>query len=88
MRIIDVMLAFPGILMALVIVAVLGPGLDHTMITVGIGRIPTFTRMVHGSVLSAKQNLYVDAARTIGVGNLRIISRHLLPEPSSLQSLS
>lgn len=79
MRLIDVMLAFPGILLALVVVAVLGPSLTNAMIAVGIATIPSFTRLVRGSILSSKGYVYVEAARAIGCPDLRIVVRHLLP---------
>ncbi len=79
MRVIDVMLAFPGILLALVVVTILGPSLRNVMIAVGIAEIPRYTRLVRGSVLSARENLYVDAARVIGVRDLTILGRHILP---------
>ena len=79
MRIIDIMLAFPGILLALVIVAILGPNLQNVMIAVGISGIPRFSRLIRGSVLSARENLYVDAARVVGVPNRLILYRHILP---------
>jgi peptide/nickel transport system permease protein len=79
MRCIDVMMAFPGILLALAVVAVLGPGLNNVMIAVGISAIPAYVRMVRGSVLSAKENLYVDAARALGAVDVTIMRRHVLP---------
>jgi peptide/nickel transport system permease protein len=78
-RLIDVQLAFPGILFALAIVAVLGPGLRNAMIAVGISLIPSFARTVRGSVLSARENTYVEAARVSGAGDGRIITHHILP---------
>ncbi len=75
----DAMLAFPGILLALSIVAALGPGLTNTMIAVGISWIPGFIRLVRASVLSAKENVYVEAARVVGARDGRIILRHILP---------
>lgn len=78
-RIIDIQLAFPGVLFALAVVTVLGPGLRNAMIAVGISLIPSYARMVRGSVLSARENAYVDAARVIGARNSRIIMRHILP---------
>jgi peptide/nickel transport system permease protein len=78
-RLIDIQLAFPGILFALAIVAVLGPGLRNAMIAVGISLVPSYARMVRGSVLSARENAYVDAARVLGVGDQRIIWRHIFP---------
>ena len=79
MRIVDVMLAFPGILLALGIVAVLGPSLTSLMIAVGISSIPTYARLTRASVLSARENLYVDAARVIGARDTIILLRHILP---------
>ena len=79
MRTIDVMLAFPGILLALAIVSMLGPSLTNLMVAVGISAIPTYARLTRGSVLSARENLYVTAARSLGVPNRRILLRHILP---------
>ncbi|MBA3517568.1 MAG: ABC transporter permease [Rhizobiales bacterium] len=79
MRLIDIMLAFPGILLALVVVTILGPSLQNVMIAVGVSEIPRYTRLVRGSVLSARENLYVDAARVSGVRDLMILIRHILP---------
>lgn len=79
MRIMDVMLAFPGILLALAIIALLGPNLTNVMIAVGISSIPAYTRLVRGSVLSAKENLYVSAAQAIGCSARVTIFRHILP---------
>ena len=79
MRVVDVMLAFPGILLALGIVSVLGPSLRNLEIAVGISGIPVYARLVRGSVLVAKEQLYVDAARVIGVPVRVILGRHILP---------
>jgi len=79
MRVVDVMLAFPGILLALGIVAVLGPSLSSLMIAVGISSIPTYARLTRASVLSARENLYVDAARVVGARDGSILLRHILP---------
>jgi peptide/nickel transport system permease protein len=79
MRIIDVMLAFPGILLALAIVSVLGPNLRNLMIAVGISGIPFYARLVRGSVLVAKEQLYVEAARVVGVPIRVILIRHIFP---------
>jgi peptide/nickel transport system permease protein len=79
MRVVDAMLAFPGILLALVIVAFLGPGLNNVIIAVGIGLIPSFARLVRGCVLSAKEDLYVLSATVIGCKAPRIVVRHILP---------
>lgn len=79
MRIVDIMLAFPGILLALAIVSILGPSMPNLMIAVGISSIPEYARLTRGSVLSARESLYVDAARVVGVPNRTILWRHLLP---------
>jgi len=80
MRLVDVQLAFPGILLALVIVTVIGSGLDKVMIAVGIGGIPRFARVVRGSVLNTKGELFVEAARSIGASDLRLMFVHLVPQ--------
>lgn len=79
MRLVDIMLAFPGILLALVFVAILGPGLNKAILAVGIAGIPAYTRLVRGSVLTVKQHPYIEAARVVGSSNLRILIRHILP---------
>jgi peptide/nickel transport system permease protein len=79
MRFIDMMLAFPGILLALTIVSFLGATLFNVVIAVGVSFIPTFARLVRGCVLSAKENLYVDAAKCMGCKPQRIMFRHILP---------
>ena len=78
-RLIDIMLAFPGILMAIVIVSTLGVGLRNVMIAVGIVSIPIYVRLVRGSVLQVKEQEYISSARAVGSSDLRIISRHILP---------
>ncbi len=79
MRIIDIMLAFPGILLAIAVVVVLGPSLYNLMIAVGVGAIPTFSRVVRASVLEAKERDYVTAARAMGISDFKIVARHILP---------
>jgi peptide/nickel transport system permease protein len=79
MRIIDFLLAFPGLVLALMVIAVLGPNLQNLMIAVGIRHIPSFARVVRGSVLSTKENLYVEAARAIGCSTPRVTFRHVFP---------
>ena len=76
---VDVLLAFPGLLLALLVVAILGVDLRNAMIAVGVSMVPRFARLVRGTVLSAKENLYVDAARAAGVPEHRILARHILP---------
>ncbi|MBN1315159.1 MAG: ABC transporter permease [Anaerolineales bacterium] len=79
MRLVDVLLAFPGLMLALVIVAFLGTGLNNVIIAVGIGLVPSFARLIRGCVLSAKQELYVLAAEVIGCQARQIVLRHILP---------
>lgn len=76
---VDIMLAFPGILLAIAIIAVLGPGIRNVMIAVGIGSFPTFARIVRGSVLSAKEHEYVEAARVLGTTDFKLMFKHVLP---------
>jgi len=78
-RLIDIMLAFPGILLALAIVATLGVGLVNVMIAIGIMSIPIYVRLVRGSVLSIREQEYISAARALGSSDRRIIFRHILP---------
>ena len=79
MRLVDIMMAFPSILMALVVVAVLGQGTVNVMVAVGVSLIPTFVRLVRGDVLAVKENVYVEAARALGCGPGRLALRHVLP---------
>lgn len=79
MRGIDILLAIPSILLAISIVAALGTSLVNLMIAVGIGSTPRFARIVHSSILSVKDQEYIEAARCIGVSNSKIILTHVLP---------
>jgi peptide/nickel transport system permease protein len=79
MRCIDVMLAIPGLLMAIGIVAALGPGLWQIMVAVGIVNVPIFARLLRGSVLAQKENDFVLAARSIGVPRRKILVSHIIP---------
>lgn len=78
MRFIDILLAFPWLLLAIGIVAVLGPGINNVIIAVAIVYIPAFARIVRGSVLSIKEKEFVEAARAMGQPDTRIIVRHVL----------
>lgn len=78
MRATDVLLAFPGILLAIAIVATLGPSLVNVIIAVGIGAIPVYTRTVRGSTLSVRRMEYVEAARAAGATTARLVLRHVL----------
>lgn len=79
MRIVDIMLAFPTILLALAIISALGPSLMNAMIAVGIVNVPRFARIVRASVLSVKENEYTEAAISIGCTDFQIITKHILP---------
>jgi peptide/nickel transport system permease protein len=78
MRLIDILLAFPWLLLAIGIVAVLGPGINNVIIAVAIVYIPAFARIVRGSVLSIKEKEFVEAARAMGQPDSRIIAKHVL----------
>jgi peptide/nickel transport system permease protein len=79
MRFIDILLAFPGIVLAIAVVAILGPGLTNGMIAVGVALIPSFARVVRGVVLVEKEKEYVQAARLLGASAWRIVFKELLP---------
>lgn len=79
MRMIDMLMAFPSILLAIALVAVLGPGLRNAMIAVGIVGIPQFARIVRSTVMSVKETEYIEAARVIGAKHGRILFQHILP---------
>ena len=78
-RIIDLMLAFPSILLAIAIVAILGPGIDKVMVAVSIVLIPQFARLVRAAALSVRETAYVEAARALGSTNTRIVTLSVLP---------
>ena len=75
----DTMLAFPGFLLALALVAVLGVGLKNTVISIGISMVPLYIRLVRGCVLSVREEVYVEAARAVGTRDVKILIRHILP---------
>lgn len=79
MRIIDLWMAFPFLLLAIGIVSILGPGLANTMIAVGVGGIPGYCRVTRGSVLSVREKEFVEAGRALGLDELRLLLRHVLP---------
>ena len=79
MRFMDLMLAFPSILLAIVVVAILGPSLTNAMIAVGVMAVPQYARVVRASVLSVRGLEYVQAARALGAGDGRILARAILP---------
>lgn len=79
MRLVDILLSFPGILLAIGIVAILGPGMPSAVIAIGVASIPYFARMSRGSTLSVKERSYIEAARVAGTRGYRIALRHVLP---------
>lgn len=83
MRIVDVMLALPGFLLALAIVASLGPSMTNVMIAVGIAYMPGFARVMRSTVISVREQEYVLAARAAGSGDLHIMFKHVLPNSLS-----
>ncbi|RLB35647.1 MAG: ABC transporter permease [Deltaproteobacteria bacterium] len=78
-RVTDMMLAFPGFLLALALVAVLGVGLKNSVISIGISMVPIYIRLVRGCVLSVREEVYVEAARAVGTRDPGILMRHILP---------
>jgi peptide/nickel transport system permease protein len=79
MRVVDVLMAFPGILLAIALTAVLGPGLDHVILALCLIGWTGYARLVRGEILSLREREFVQAARALGCRPKRIIARHLLP---------
>jgi peptide/nickel transport system permease protein len=79
MRIVDALMSFPMILLALLIAALLGSGLKNVMIAIGVAMIPSYARLMCGQVLSIRENDYITAANSMGSGTWRIMLRHILP---------
>jgi ABC-type dipeptide/oligopeptide/nickel transport system permease subunit len=79
MRAMDVMLAFPGLLLALIVVTIIGSGVVNVMVAIGIAFIPVFARVVYGSTLAVRSQDYVTAARSIGCTPSWLVARHILP---------
>ena len=79
MRVVDVMFAFPVLLLALAVVAILGPGMTTTILAIGIVYTPIFARVARASTLSVRVEPYVSVSRTMGTGHVYILSRHILP---------
>jgi peptide/nickel transport system permease protein len=78
-RLVDVMLAFPAVILVIAIAGVLGPSLTTAMMAIGLVYAPNFARIVRGPTLSVAQEQYIEAARTVGAGPVRIMARHVLP---------
>jgi peptide/nickel transport system permease protein len=79
MRVMDILLSFPSYLLAIAIVAFLGPGLEKGMIAIGVVSIPVYARLARSSVLSVMQKEYILSARAVGEGHGRVILRHVVP---------
>ena len=79
MRICDVLFAFPGILLAIAVVAIMGSGMSNVIVAVAIFSIPAFARLVRGNTLVLKHQTYIESARSIGASGWTIIMRHILP---------
>ena len=79
MRLVDVLMAFPGILLALIVITLLGPGLTNAMVAVGLGQAPGFSRVVRSATLDVKSVQYVEAARALGATASGVIWRHIVP---------
>lgn len=79
MRLIDILLAFPAILLAIVVVSILGPGLYNAMIAVGVSQLPIYARLIRSVILSIKEKEFVEAARALGANDAWILLRHIVP---------
>ena len=79
MRLCDVLFAFPGIVLAIAVIAILGSGIQNVVIAVAVFSMPTFCRLVRSSVLATKESIYVQAERSLGASDARILFRHILP---------
>ncbi|MEA5075169.1 MAG: nickel transporter permease [Coriobacteriia bacterium] len=84
MRLMDMMLAIPSILLAITLMAALGKGIDKAVIAIGLVSIPEYARIVRGNILSIKENDYIAAAHVVGLSDARIIFRHVLPNALSV----
>lgn len=79
MRVVDILLAFPGLLLALAIITILGPGLTNAMIAIGVGGIPEYARLMRGEVMGLLGRDHVLAARSVGATDIRVMVKHLIP---------
>ncbi len=79
MRFIDILMAYPSILLAIIVVSVIGPGMTNAIIAVAIVNIPSFTRLVRANVLEVKERQFVQASKTFGAGPIRIMVKEILP---------
>jgi peptide/nickel transport system permease protein len=79
MRAVDVLISFPTILLAIVVITIFGPGLGHAMLAIGVAQVPLYARLTRAAVLRVKAQSYVEAARAVGAGEGRVVLRHVLP---------
>src|SRR5439155_4739383 len=79
MRALDILMAFPSLLLGLTVLAVLGAGLEKMIVAIGMVLAPSFARVVYAATLSLKAREFVEAARCVGAGHIRIVGRHILP---------
>jgi peptide/nickel transport system permease protein len=79
LRVVDVLMSFPSLLMGLLVLALLGAGVERMVLAIGVVLAPPFARVVHSTSLSLKQREFVVAARSVGAAPLRIVTRHILP---------
>jgi peptide/nickel transport system permease protein len=83
MRLTDAWLAFPFLILAIGLVTILGPSLVNATLAIGVGAMPTYVRLTRGLVLSTKEEDYVQGARALGAGDVRVMARHILPNVTS-----
>lgn len=83
MRFVDILLAFPPILLAIIAIAVFGPGLTNAMIAIGISQTPVYARLMRSSVLKVRAESYIEAARSLGIPEWRILACHVMPNAIS-----
>ena len=83
MRLTDAWLAFPFLILAIGLVTILGPSLINATVAIGVGATPTYVRLTRGLVLATKEEDYVQGARALGAGDLRVMARHILPNVTS-----
>jgi len=83
-RAVDTAMAFPGLILLLIIISVLGPSMRNVIIVIGVGIVPGVSRVIRGAVLAEKQNQYVEAAQAAGASSVRVLFRHLAPNVAPL----
>jgi len=83
MRLVDALLAFPGLLLAMAIVALLGPGVNSVALAVGIAAAPAYARIARSATLEVRTRPYIEAAQSVGCSEWRIMARHILPNAAA-----